>query len=220
MQLQLVVRAVDELECHFLLGRAPDRPQTWTQAQTRGTGGRQPLRGPLAAPHLVLIPPVQVPVQHHTSSLPLPDLQEHRGCSGRRVSLCPWHGPGVAAQGTGDRCGPGAQIAPTGALSDSPHRAMKMANSTVPSLSKRWVSCGEGQEGLEPAFSRPPSAGTGHPALQGLIWVSPSSEDRWGQPASLQASRTWGDPQGGKPWQRCRCPRGAGTCSCGRREGT
>lgn len=28
---------------------------------------------------LVLIPPVQVPVQHHFGSLPFPDLQEHCG---------------------------------------------------------------------------------------------------------------------------------------------
>lgn len=44
---------------------------------------------------------------------------------------------------------------PPAALSHSPHRAMKIANTTVPSLSKRWVSCGEvGRRG----WGRPPCA--------------------------------------------------------------
>lgn len=39
---------------------------------------------------------------------------------------------------------------------DSPHSAMKMANSTVPSLSKRWVSWREGHVGLGRPSPPPP----------------------------------------------------------------
>ena len=145
---ELVVGAVNELKCHFLLGRAPGKPQTRDTHPTRGetdtgtrltggqtrdthptrgerdtgthlTGGQtrthaphvgrqtrdtrlrhgrhmwavqgigrqQPLLGSASAalpapPHLFLVPHVQVPVQDHAGALPLPDLQEHRGCGG------------------------------------------------------------------------------------------------------------------------------------------
>ena len=137
---ELVIRAVNELKRHFLLwrernarsgGGLPHRDTRVPRAVGAARGaGKSPAR---PAAHLVLVPPIQVPVQDHSGSLPLPDLQEDRG----------WGGGGEGAglgwwQGAGS--GPGAQAAPpppSQRPSDSPHRAMKMAKSTVPSLSKR-----------------------------------------------------------------------------------
>lgn len=70
---------------------------------------------------------------------------------------------------------------PPGAHSNSPHRAMKMANTTVPSLSKRWVSWGEGHAGL--VLSSPPT--------------SPSNDAQLGK-------------GGNKPGQPSRCMGGPG----------
>lgn len=46
---------------------------------------------PMAPSYLFLIPSVQVPVQDHTGTLPLPDLQKHCGCGEHReVSQHTW----------------------------------------------------------------------------------------------------------------------------------
>lgn len=267
MRPELVVRAVNELKCHFFLGMAPDTPQTRRVGsgapRTRGRGpghgggasatgrglrhgggasgtregprargrglrhgggapgtGRGPRhgthasdtgthasgaaeagvgsRGPgscraLAAAHLVLVPPVQVPVQDHTGPLPLPDLQEHSGCSGaRRVSRASlgWVRGGAQGAGAGWSRSSGW---PPGARSDLPHRAMKMANSTVPSLSKRWVSWGEGA-GLGPAS---PLCAPRPPALRPLAFHP--SEDGPAASRAPQPAQSGGDAQGSKP---------------------
>ena len=63
--------------------------------------GLSSLSGPEPAarrPHLVLVPPVQLPLQDHSGSFPLPQLQEHGGCARKqrpqgRVYLCCSGGP-------------------------------------------------------------------------------------------------------------------------------
>ena len=196
MQPGLVVRAGNEPQRHFLLWTAPDTPETWdpsptgTAPHTWGPPQTQQTRvdpgpGHLAQPHLVLVPPVQVPLQDHTGSLPLPQLQEHGGCSREKAEA--------------SRCVPaacGARL-PPGCRGDSPHSAMNMANSTVPSLSKRWVSWGERRVGL------------GRPSLP---WEDPLGPPPRGRAAAVPPRR--------KPWRRRRFLRAAGTWGCGRREGT
>lgn len=66
---------------------------------------------------------------------------------------------------------------PPSAHGDSPHRAMKIAKSTVPSLSKRCVSWGEGRTRLGAALRCPPrpQRGSVSPTLQGQTLSFPSS---------------------------------------------
>lgn len=88
----------------------------------------------LSLPYLFLIPFIQFPALDFMGTLSLPDLQEDRSCSERReMSQDTWAESGwLKSSGWLDSWNP-----PGMSGSNSPHSAMKMANSTVPSLSKR-----------------------------------------------------------------------------------
>lgn len=147
--------------------------------------------GHLAQPHLVLVPPVQVPLQDHTGSLPLPQLQEHGGCSrekaeaSRRVPAA-WSSaaPQVPQRLTPQRREHGEQ-----------HGALVV---------EEVGELGRAARGAEAAF---PSLG-GPPGTS-----SPRASSRSAPPTTTPPRRR-------KPWRRRRFLRAAGTWGCGRREGT
>lgn len=180
---ELVLRAVNELKRHFLLWRAPDAAQTPGHRRGRADAGVEPRKVQQTAPGSPAASPGPRPTRTGPSAGP-------RGpAAASRSPGTPWlqtrakkrhhvflgeRGLGLEPRVQGAGVAPELRLPPS-AHGDSPHRAMKIAKSTVPSLSKRCVSWGEGCTGLGAAFRCPPCPQRGRvsPALQGRPSASP-----------------------------------------------
>lgn len=169
----------------------PSTGSSWTRNPSNSAASQGPSRPP-AQPHLVLVPAVQLPLQDHSGSLPLPHLQEHGGCGRKqrpqgRVPLYVWCSAGLRS----------AQLTPQRHEDGEQHGALVVEE--VGELEG-------GARGAGAAFPSPPAQAS--PSLGGP--AGPASPG----PAAA------GPPAPCKPWHRRRCLRAAGTCGYGRHEGT